>query len=90
MEFNSIYIACPYPQDFFNQNPDLDTYIHNFSTIANNETTEIEINGIRCKKGQSTNNSINFSNLGIITFSYMRKRNDIEDYNFEIKQFCIK
>ena len=93
MEFkqiNSIFVPCLYPQDFFNKNPDLNIYVHNFSVLANDETAEIEINNIRCKKGQSTKDTISFLNSGIITFSYLRKRNDIEDYNFEIKQFCIE
>lgn len=93
MEFkqiDSIFIPCLYPYDFFNENPDSNIYIHNFSVLANNKTIEIELNNIRCKKGQSTKNAICFLNSGIITFSYLRKRNDIENYNFEIKQFCIK
>ena len=89
-QISSIFISCPYPSNFFNNNPDLNVYIHNFSTLANDNTFEIELNGIRCIRGQKIIDTINFSKLGIITFSYLRRREDTENYNFEIKQFKTK
>ena len=89
-QIDSIFVSCDYPQDFFDNNPDYKVYTHNFSILANSETAFIKIKNTICFKGQSIINSINFSNLGIITFSYLRKNSDLQNYNFEILQFKRK